>query len=151
MFHGGAEHDRAFIPNILQPSINDQPISFRNIDFALQIADVVLHAVESHLGQINIGMDADAADRYQFSNFYSGPDIEFVGSIFENVENDFVIICALRCGSQAESERWLEIGQNLLVCIRRGMMRFIDNEIVKTVILELLQVQSTLWTLPHTT
>ena len=75
VLHGGTEHNCALIPNILQPGIDDQSIALRDVDFAFQVTDIVLHAVKTHLGQIDVGMDAYAANGHKPSDFHSSLNI----------------------------------------------------------------------------
>ena len=138
MLYGGAEHHGTLVPDILQPGIHNQPVAFRNIDFAFQIPNVVLNAVKAHFGQINVGVDADAAHRHQFPDFYSGLDIQLVCCVLENVQNHLVVIGAFRCGGQPQSKGGLEIRQHLLICISGGVVGLIHNEIIKSAISELI-------------
>ena len=61
--------------------------------------------------------------------------------IFEDIQNYLVIVGTLRRGSQSQRERRLEVGQHLLVCIRRSMVGFIHDEVIKGIVFESVQVQ----------
>ena len=86
-------------------------------------------------------MDADTADGYQLADLNRGLNVQFVRGIFEDIQNDLVIIRALRRSCQAECERWLEVGQHFLVCIRCGVMGLIYDKIIKVIVLEAVQMQ----------
>ena len=86
-------------------------------------------------------MDADTADGYQLANLNRGLNVQFVRGIFEDIQNDLVIIRALRRSCQAECERWLEVGQHFLVCIRCGVMGLIYDKIIKVIVFEAVQMQ----------
>ena len=47
---GGTEDDGPLVLYILEPGVHDELVPLRHIDFALQIPDVVLDAVETDLG-----------------------------------------------------------------------------------------------------
>lgn len=74
----GAEDDGPLVLYILEPGIYNKLIALRHIDLALQIPDVVLNAVEPHFGQVDVGVDADAAHRHQLTDFHSGLDVQLV-------------------------------------------------------------------------
>lgn len=63
-----AEHDGTLVPHILEPCVHDEAVALRHIDLALQIADVILNAIEAHFCQINIGVDTNAAQRCRRQN-----------------------------------------------------------------------------------
>ncbi|MPM11549.1 hypothetical protein SDC9_57895 [bioreactor metagenome] len=126
----------------MQPGVHDEAIAFRDVDFTFQIADIILNAVEAYSGQINIGMDANATHRNQLADFHGSLNVELVRCIFEYVQDDGVVICALGRGGEPQRKLRLEIGQNLLICIGRGMVSLVNDEIVKIAVLELFQIQS---------
>ena len=107
---------------------------------ALQIPDVVLDTVEPHLGQVYIGVDADAPHRHQFTDLHSDLDVQFVGGVLEDIQ-DVLVIGPLRCGSQAQGEFRREVGQDLLVCIGGGVVGLVHNDVAEVIRLEPLQVQ----------
>ena len=127
--------------HILEPGVHDELVPLRHIDFALQIPDVVLDAVEPNLGQVNVGVDADAPHRHQLADLHGGLDIQFVGGVLEDVQ-DVLVVSPLRCGGQAQSEFRREVGQNLLVCIGGGVVGLIHDDVAEVIRLEPLQVQS---------
>ena len=79
----GAEDDGPLVLYILEPGVYNELVALRHIDFALQIPDVVLDAVETNLGQVNIRVDADAPHRHQFADLHNGLDVQLVGGILE--------------------------------------------------------------------
>ena len=91
-----AEHDCAFVSHILQPCVHDQLIPLRDIYFAFQIADIILHTVETNLSQINIRVNTDAANWDQFANLHGGLNIQFVCCILKYIQNYLIIIRTLR-------------------------------------------------------
>ena len=137
---GSAEHHRPLVPDILQPGFHDQFIPLRNIDLALQIPDVVLDTVEAHLGQVDVGVDTNAPHRHQLADLHGGLDVQLVGGVLENIQNTLVIR-PFRSGRQTQRKAGLEIGQHLLVCISRRVVGLVHDEIVKIVILEVLQME----------
>ena len=80
---GGAEDDCPLVLYILEPGVYNELVALRHIDFALQIPDVVLDAVETNLGQVDVGVDADTPHRHQFADFHGGLDVQLVGGILE--------------------------------------------------------------------
>lgn len=101
MFDTGTKKHGAFVADIFHKCIYNQRIPFRHIDLAFQIADIVLHAVESHLCQINVCMNTDAAYRYQFPDLNRCLNIQTVRGILENVKNILIVGAFRRC-SQTE-------------------------------------------------
>ena len=140
MLYRSAEYHRALVPDVLQPSIHNKAVALRHIDLAFQIPDVVLHAIKPHLGQVNVGVDTNAANRYQFTNLYCCLDVQLMGGVFEDVQDHLAVVCTLRRRGQPQGEGRLKVGQNLLVCIGRGVMGFIHDQIVKGIIPELIQM-----------
>ena len=86
-------------------------------------------------------MDADAANRNQRADLYGGLDIQLVGGILEDLQ-DIYVVRPLRRGGEPQRELRLEIGQNLLICICGGVVRLVDDQIVKSVLPELIQIES---------
>ena len=140
MLDGGAENDGAFVADIAQPGVNDELVALGHINLALQVANVVLNAVEPHLGQVDVGVNANAAHRHQLANLDGGLNVELVGGVFENVEN-VGVVGALRRGGQAQGEGRGEIGEHLLVGVCGSMMGLVDDDVAKVVRPKMLQIQ----------
>ena len=140
---GGAEDDRPLVLHVLEPGIHDELVPLRHIDFALQISDVVLDAVEPHFGQVDVGVDADAPHRHQLADLHGGLDVQLVGGVFENIQ-DVLVVGPLRCGGQAQGKFRREVGQDLLVCIGGGVVGLVHDDVAEVIRLEPLQVQATL-------
>ena len=140
VFDRGTEDNRPLVLNILEPGVHDQLVSLRHIDLALQIPDVILDAVEAHLGQVDIRVDADTPHRHQFADFHGGLDVQLVGGVFENIQ-DVLVVGPLRCGGQTKSKFRREVGQDLLICIGGGMVGLVHDDVAEVIRFEPLQVQ----------
>lgn len=140
MLDGGAENDGAFVADIAQPGVDNELVALGHVNLALQVANVVLNAVEPHLGQVDVGVNANAAHRHKLANFDGGLNVELMGGVFENIEN-VGVVGALRCGGQAQGEGRGEIGEHLLVGVGSGMMGLVDDEVAEVVRLKMLQIQ----------
>jgi hypothetical protein len=86
-------------------------------------------------------MDANAAHAHQLADFHGGLDIQLVRCIFENIQDDGVVVGAFRRGGEPQRKLRLEIGEHLLVGVGRGMMRLVDDEIVEITVPEPVQIQ----------
>ena len=137
---GGAEDDRPLVLHILEPGVHDELVSLRHVDLALQIPDVVLDAVEPHLGQVNVGVDADTPHRHQRTDLHSSLDVHLVGGILEDVQDVFVV-SSFRCGGQAQGKFRRKVRQNLLVCIGGGMVGLVHDDVAEVIRLEPFQIQ----------
>ena len=137
---GRAEDDRPLVAHELQPGIHNQLVALRHEDLALQVPDVVLHAVEAHLGQVDVGVDTNAAHRHQLADFHGGLDVQAVRCIFEYFQY-ILIVGALRRGGQAKGKARGEVRQHLLIGLGGSVMGFVDNEIVEGVRQKAVQVQ----------
>ena len=136
-----AENDGTLIFYIGKPCINNEFITFGNKDLIIEITDIVLYAVETHLCHIDIRMNSDTTDRDKCANFHSSLNIQLVCRILENFKN-VGIIGTFGCCCKSERKLGLEICKNLLICIGRSMMCLVDDNIIKIVISEQLEIQS---------
>lgn len=141
MLHGGAEHDGALVLHIVQPGIHNELVALGHADFHVQIADVVLDAVEAHLSHVDVGMDSDATDRYQGPNLHGRLNVQLVRRILEDLQ-DVDVIRTFRRSGQPKGELRLEIGQNLLICICGCVMGLVDDQVIIVILPELIQIQS---------
>ena len=140
MLHRRAEYNRTLVLHVVQPGIHNELIALGHANLHIQIADVVLDAVEAHLSHVDVGMDADAANRNQGADLHGGLDIQLVGCVLENLQ-DIYIVRPLRCGCKPQRKLRLEIGQHPLICICRSVVRLVDDQIVESVLPELIQIQ----------
>ena len=140
VFDGGAEDNGPLVPHILEPSVHNELIALRHIDLALQIPDVVLDTVEPYLGQVDVGVDADAPHRNQLADLHGGLDIQLVGGVLEDVQ-DVLVVGPLRCSGQAQGKFRREVGQNLLICIGGGVVGLIHDNVAEVIRREPLQIQ----------
>ena len=86
-------------------------------------------------------MNSDTTNRDECANFYGSLDIQLVGCVLEDFENIGIIGAFGRRGKPKRKLR-LEIGKNLLICISRGMVSLVDDNIIKIGISEQLEMQS---------
>lgn len=85
-------------------------------------------------------MDPDTPHRHQLSQLHSGFQVQALSGVFEDVQ-DALPIAPLRRGGEAQGKGGLEESQNLLVCIRRRVVRLVHDEVVKGVLPEAVQMQ----------
>ena len=140
VFNRSTEDNSPLVLHILQPGVHNELVALRHIDLALQIPDVVLDAVVSHLGQVDVGMDADAPHRHQLADLHSGLNVQLVGGVLEDIQN-VLVVGPLRRSGQSQGKFRRKVGQHLLVCIGGGMMSFVHNDVTKVIRPEPLQVQ----------
>src|SRR4051794_2551061 len=62
-----AEDDRLPSPNMIEIRVDDQLISRRDDHRLLDVAAIVLDLVEPHAAEVDVGLDANAADRDEFT------------------------------------------------------------------------------------
>ena len=137
----GAEDDRALILDIIEPGIDDELVPLRHADANVQIADIVLHAVEAHLRHIDVRMNADTAHVDKRADLHRPLNVQAVRRVLENFE-DVGVVRAFGRRREAENKLRFEIGQDLLIGLRRGVVRLVDDDIVERVLFELVQIQS---------
>ena len=137
---GGAEDHSPLVLYILEPGIHNELVALRHIDLALQIPDVVLDTVEPYLGQVDVGVDADAPHRNQLADLHGGLDIQLVGGVLEDVQ-DVLVVGPLRCGGQTKSKFRREVGQDLLICIGGGVVGLVHDDVAEVIRFEPLQIQ----------
>ena len=134
------ENNRSFIANVFHPSVYDELVALRHKNFAFQVLDVVLDAVEAHFGQVDIGANTDAPNGDKFSNLHRGLDVQAMRGVLENFQN-IGTVGAFGRSRQSQRKARLEIGKYFLICLRRGVMCFIHNQVVKTFRKEKFQIQ----------
>ena len=140
MLDRGAEDDRPLVLHVLKPGVHDELVPLGHIDFALQIPDVVLDAVEPNLGQIDVGVDADTPHRHQLADLHGDLNVQLVGCILENVQ-DILVVSPLRRGGQTQGKFRCKIGQDPLICIGGGVVCLIHDDVAEVIWLEPFQVQ----------
>ena len=55
---------------------------------------------------------------------------QLCGRMAAKILQDVFAIHAFRCGSQPQQDLWLIVAQQLLIGVGRGMMEFIDDDVV---------------------
>ena len=140
MLDACTENYSTLLAAILHKSIGDKRIAFGDEYLAFKVTDIILHAVETHLGQINVCMYAYAAHRDKLAYLHGGLNVQLMRCVFEYVKNIF-IICTLGSCSKSQRKFRLEICEHFLICIGRSVVCFVDDKVVKIVGFEAVKIE----------
>ena len=141
MLYTGAKDNGALCAYIFHESVNNQVVAVRNKYLAFKIADIVPDTVKPNLCQVDIGMYSDAANRNKLPYFHRGFDIEAMSGCLEYFEN-ILVVRTFGSGCQTECKRRLEVSKYLLIRFGGGVVRFVDDEIIKLAFSELFKIES---------
>ena len=136
VIYAGTKYDSLLAFNIVYVGVDDKIIPLWNEQLTLQILRVILDTVDSDIGKVNIGFDANTTDGGKDTSFYSGFKIHFVSDILEKLKHVFAIT-ALGRSRQAEDKLGMEVSKDFLVGICRSVMTFIYDDVVKSIWIEI--------------
>lgn len=83
MIYTCAKNHSLLAIHVLQIGINNQLIALRNEQLTFQILRVVFDTIDPHIGQVDVSLNPDAANRHQYTALHCSLQVHFVGNILE--------------------------------------------------------------------
>ena len=81
--YAGAKYNGLLSTRVFQVCVYDKLVALRNEQLAFKVLRVVLYAVYTHVGKVDVRLDPHAANRRKYTLLDCGSEIHFVRDILE--------------------------------------------------------------------